>query len=277
MEVYIHPNNKKNIGDDLNLWFWNEALGQAVYSNESHLLVGIGTVLNDRLPKNKIIHVLGSGAGYGRITQIYDWNIHFVRGFLTAETLRCDKSLVISDPAILISKFRPQSLIKKHKISFMPHVNIDSEKYKSFITQLGWNYISPSGDEMSVLSEIASSERLITSTMHGAIISDSYRTPWLPVSTSPEILLFKWKDWFSSLDLDIRLTELPPMWPEEQKNLGGKLKEIVKRNILESNLKKLERNGQFFLSNPTTLASKQQQLIEKIGNIKNEFMRKEVS
>ena len=78
----------------------------------------------------------------------------------------------------------------------MPHVGIDSGDYRELISELGWNYF-PSDNEYEVLSQIARSEKLITSAMHGAIFADSYRTPWFPVTTSEEILDFKWKDWTS--------------------------------------------------------------------------------
>ncbi len=276
MEVYIYQGAKRNIGDDLNFWFWEEMMGQAVLKKDNHLLVGIGTILDDRLPKSKTIHVLGSGAGYGKITDCSDWNVHFVRGHLTAKALKCDSSAVISDPGILISRLRPQSVTKKHRISFMPHVGIDSKKYKNFINQLGWNYISPSDEESSVLENIAASEKLITSAMHGAIIADSYRTPWLPVSTSHEILLFKWQDWFSSLGLEVKLNVLPPMWPHDNQHVSSRIKHFFKSSLLESKLKNLERNGRFVLSDSEVLLSKQQQIIDKVGDVQREFMRQEV-
>ncbi|MGR5237549.1 polysaccharide pyruvyl transferase family protein [Vibrio alfacsensis] len=277
MEVYVHPCNKKNIGDDLNHWFWREALGDVVETNQDGLLVGIGTVLNDRLPKDRKIHVMGSGAGYGDIGNCADWNIHFVRGHLTAQSLGLAYHHAISDPAILISQLRPQSEYKKHKISFMPHVNIDSEKYSELIAQIGWHYISPSDDEASVLADIAASERLITSAMHGAILADSYRTPWLPISTSPEILSFKWQDWASSLSLDITLPEVPPLWPEEAPGFGNTLKGLVKRNLVEAKLKKLERQGTFILSASNILNSKQQQLFNKLGQIEQDLKQEVVT
>ncbi len=87
MDIYVHPCNKKNIGDELNYWFWPELMGDALHTHHESLLVGIGTVLNDNLPKDRDIHVMGSGAGYGELTHHRQWNIHFVRGFLTASAI----------------------------------------------------------------------------------------------------------------------------------------------------------------------------------------------
>lgn len=276
MEVYIYQGSKRNIGDDFNFWFWDEIMGQAVSNKDDSLLVGIGTILDERIPENRNVHVLGSGTGYGKIANFSHWNIHFLRGHLTAKALSCDDSCVISDPAILISNLRPQNMNKKHKISFMPHVGIDSKKYKNFINNLGWNYISPSDEESVILSDIAASERLITSAMHGAIIADSYRTPWLPVSTSHEILLFKWKDWFSSLGLDIDLISIPTMWPNKNEQFNGKIKHFLKSNLLEIKLKNLERNGRFFLSDSNILISKQKQIMDKVDNVQKEILSREV-
>jgi succinoglycan biosynthesis protein ExoV len=40
--------------------------------------------------------------------------------------------------------------------------------------------------------------------MHGAILADTLRVPWIPVITSPIINVFKWRDWTMSLGLDYR-------------------------------------------------------------------------
>ena len=46
--------------------------------------------------------------------------------------------------------------------------------------------------------------------MHGAIVADTLRIPWVPVVCSPAIPPFKWIDWTRSLDLDYRPRGLPP-------------------------------------------------------------------
>jgi hypothetical protein len=44
--------------------------------------------------------------------------------------------------------------------------------------------------------------------MHGAIIADTFRVPWVPISTRPSINTFKWLDWSESMGLEYRPTNL---------------------------------------------------------------------
>ena len=277
MKVHIHPCGKKNIGDEFNLWFWQEILGEDTLHllPDDELLVGIGTVLNDKLPSARAIHILGSGVGYGNADSIkpgQNWTIHFVRGLLSAKSLGIDASLAISDPGILISKLRPRDKKRNIGISFMPHIGIDSPRSRRLIESIGWNYISPSDDEHCILDSIASSEKLVTSAMHGAIIADSYRTPWLPINTSPEILPFKWRDWFSSLNIDAELQTVPAYWPIVQSNPKSFVVNMIKTYQLKKCLKQLEERGNFHLSDENILNQKQNELLEKLDSVKQLWM-----
>ncbi|MDG3088286.1 polysaccharide pyruvyl transferase family protein [Vibrio hannami] len=271
MRIHVHPCTKKNIGDELNVWYWSELLGDKVNKVRSdELLVGIGTVLNDNLPEAKRLHILGSGAGYGRGGAIDTsrWAFHFVRGKLTADKFKLSDKKIISDPGILISRLRPKKKQTSLTISFMPHTGIDSTKYRQLIESMGWNYISPSDEEDLVLQQIVNSDKLITSAMHGAILADSYRIPWLPISTSPEIFPFKWKDWFSSLNIEAELTPVPTLWPQEKSTLKEKVIENIKVVQLKRKLLKLSNSRQFLMSKESVLKERQERMLDKLNEIK---------
>lgn len=242
---------------------------------DDELLVGIGTVLNDKLPSARVLHIMGSGVGYGtsdEVGQTKNWDIHFVRGLLSAEKLGIDSSFAISDPGILISKLRPVNTDRNIPVSFMPHIGIDSPRYRYFIERLGWNYISPSDNEEDILGGIAASEKLITSAMHGAIIADSYRTPWLPINTSSEILPFKWQDWFSSLAINADLKNVPPYWPVVKNSPKSFIGNMIKTYQLKKCLTQLEKHEKFHLSDEAILKQKQNELLEKLDSVKQFWM-----
>ncbi len=44
--------------------------------------------------------------------------------------------------------------------------------------------------------------------MHGAIVADAYRIPWIGVDMYG-VNKFKWQDWMLSLELDVPLYKLP--------------------------------------------------------------------
>ncbi len=48
--------------------------------------------------------------------------------------------------------------------------------------------------------------------MHGAIVADALRVPWLSVSSGPQINRFKWRDWCDSLALDYTPAAMLPIY-----------------------------------------------------------------
>ena len=56
-----------NFGDDLNTWLWPTLLGKSFFdTHEDSLFLGVGTILNQKLPKSPEKIVLGTGTGYQR-------------------------------------------------------------------------------------------------------------------------------------------------------------------------------------------------------------------
>ena len=258
MKLLYYKPDKPNFGDDLNPWFWQRALGNSfskIDGNDDSLILGIGTLINDFLPKNRPIHILGSGAGYG--TKIPSkseyWKVHFVRGPLSAEAIQVDKSNAISDPAILLYEWIEKKSKKEHNVSFMPHYAIDSLKLRSAVESAGLFYISPSAKRDEIIDQVNSSERLVTSAMHGTILAEALRVPWHPVITSRDILPFKWKDFLLTVDLEYKPTQLTTIWPEVKTDTVSRLKNTIKIGLVASELKRVTKKGKFFLSKENTL------------------------
>lgn len=278
MKVHIHDCNRPNIGDDINRWFWQETLGDALQRQPDTLLVGIGTVLNDRLPAAAKYLVVGSGFGYGEGAPPIDenWEFACVRGPKTAAALGLDASVAITDPGVLMPLLRPQDA-PRSGIAFMPHISIDSPEYRKIVEQLGWRYVSPSADQDEILADIAGAEKLITSSLHGAIFADAYRTPWLPVSTSPEILPFKWQDWAESMALTFSLEALPALWPDTAIGLKRLLVNYIKRRVIATKLSKLAKSNRFLLSRIDILQARQDALQKRFEALRASICASEIA
>ena len=127
--------------------------------------------------------------------------IYAVRGKLSYEKLPTNikKDLAIGDPALLLPRvFNP---IKKrtHKVGIIPHF-ID---YEYFLSAYGQKYLIidvRTTDIEEVVNQICSCELILSSSLHGLIISHAYGIPALWIKkgwiNSSE---FKFYDYFSSV------------------------------------------------------------------------------
>ena len=215
MKPYHWPSHHGNFGDDLNLWLWDFLLPGLRDVHDDMMLVGVGTVLNPvLLPSGIRKLVVGSGYGYGAPPQIEDsseWDVRCVRGPKTAERLGLPPHMGIVDPAVMITEMPEfQNLPKRHTKTFIPHwESAEFGMWQSVCEPAGLTYLDPRGEAKSVIAHIAQSELIVAESMHGAILADAFRVPWIAVSTSRSINDFKWNDWASSVDTVYKPHQIP--------------------------------------------------------------------
>ena len=203
----------KNFGDELNSWLWPKLLPE-LDSCEKSVFIGIGTLLNDVTPdlikEAESVVFFSTGAGYGRSLRFQpppNWQICCVRGPLSARRLNLQPSLAITDGAALLKRHFPAFSKSdcRYDFSYMPHFRHGSRHlFKAVCKRAGIHYIDPAGEVESVIADILTTKVLISEAMHGAIVADTLRVPWIPVRTSPKILPFKWRDWCASMQLPYR-------------------------------------------------------------------------
>jgi succinoglycan biosynthesis protein ExoV len=130
------------------------------------------------------------------------WKIYCVRGPITAASLNLPKQYAVTDAAALVSTVYDAKKIMRQGIAFIPHHasawNLD---WAPICAEAGIRYIDPRLGVDVVLREIAISSAIITEAMHGAIVADAFRIPWMPVVLYDHVLGFKWRDWTQSLSL----------------------------------------------------------------------------
>ena len=215
MKLVYHEG--KNFGDALNPLIFNQLLPNFFDENENDVLLGIGSIigLKQHYKQRKIVFSSGFAAGndstYGSIPELDDtWDFKCVRGPLTAKILNLDQNLAVADGAILLNVFFEKKSEKKIKYSYMPHhKSFDMYNQWSELLELaGVNLIDPRCSIDDVISEIDCSEFLISEAMHGAIVADALRVPWIGAFAYPYINTFKWNDWAGSLEMKIKLESL---------------------------------------------------------------------
>ena len=276
--MYLHyfKSKQNNFGDVLNPWFWQEVCGLNFDDNQEEVFIGIGTLLNNTnkfLAKDgpKKVHIFGTGSGYGESIPFKrdNWIVHSVRGPLTAEAIGVSKSLVSSDPVIFLNRIIKQQTSKKIVCSFVPHYTSHSARFEEICINAGLNYIDPTAERDLIIAQINNSEKIICEAMHGAILAEALRVPWLPVTTSKIILSHKWVDFCQSLGLDYSPALLPTIWSKTSDQLLRIMSANIKDKICERKLVKLTDSSNFVLSKTSKLDEMNNKFEDKLGAYKS--------
>lgn len=214
MKLTYFRGAEPNFGDQLNATMWDQLLPQDFLDdNEADLFLGIGSILWDDLPTKPIKHVMGSGyGGYTGAPNVKDgsWNVVWVRGPLTAAHLGLDPQLAITDAAVLVRTIQLPDPEPNLGAAFMPHFESVARGNWNEVCQLaGVTYLDPRADPVKLISQIRGASLVITEAMHGAIIADALRTPFVAVNPTYPSHRAKWDDWAQSVGIDLRRIDLP--------------------------------------------------------------------
>jgi succinoglycan biosynthesis protein ExoV len=266
-----------NFGDDLNLHLWPSLLpdafdGVAEYrpkdnhaialaDPQDELFVGIGTLIRRELPATAVKHVFGSGTGYGTLPKDHNWHFHCVRGPLTAAALGLPPDKAIADPAILVRLLPQPATAKRYRYAFIPHWEMAvSGDWQAVCRLTGIHYIDPRRTPAEVIADIAATHTLITEALHGAIVADALRVPWIAVSSKHTILDFKWHDWCGSVGLTYAPAAVPTFW--RPRPHVGALINGAKRLQAAATLAYLTTDGRPLLSRDGVLENRIERLLE---------------
>ena len=242
-----------NFGDLINPWLWPQYFTELSFFDcakkedgvydapDKELLVGIGSLLNERFPIAKNTYVLGAGVGYGKPREFDDSvKIYCVRGPKSAKVLGLDKSKGIIDPGVLVNKFIKTEEQKHFKFSYMPQITSVikcSGIWETVCNDLDFGYLDPLHSVDETLKRIQQTEVLLTESMHGAIIAEALGVPWIPIVTRKEILSFKWQDWCESVNLEYNPIQISPIYepwkPSFLRDIKAKVSHIKARNELK--------------------------------------------
>lgn len=239
MKLYYFRSKTGNFGDDLNPWFWHRIFPGVFDDSADALFVGIGTILNDKLPKSPRYLVMGSGYGYGGRPPLddADWQIWCVRGPRTARELGLDPGLAVADPAIKLPELvagEPASPPDgRVACGFMPHhTSATHGRWQDVCALADIEFVDPREDVHTVASKIRACDLLIAEAMHGAIVADAFRVPWICAQSHSDFCRFKWLDWADSLEIPLEAHFLPATWAgNTHLPVGGRAKIAVKRVV----------------------------------------------
>ena len=175
---------------------------------------GSASILYDHFPLSARKIVFGAGfAGYTGKPDIHDgtWDVHFVRGPQTAEVLNLDPGTALTDAAVLVRTQPMPAPAGSGKVSFMPHFeSLERGHWQRVCKAAGIQMIDPRQKVDAVLAQMLGSRLLLTEAMHGAIVADALRVPWIPLTPIVAEHRFKWFDWTRSVAVPYRPVRLLP-------------------------------------------------------------------
>ena len=292
VELVYHEG--ENFGDALNPYIFQHYLGANFTDLGELKLIGIGTILGlKKLKGLKIVFSSGATKGsdntYGKAPDIDDsYDIFCVRGPKTAKLLGVENTYAICDGAYLLNDFYNFNVDKKYKYAYMPHHKSEDmfSQLKMLFGAMGIEYISPADPYEKVLKKIAQSEKVITDAMHGAIVADAFRIPWIPTKGYPFINEFKWNDFVSSMEIEnLAFNHLPRL--HDETFFKQIIKEKVKLSFLAAilapfvvqyriqaykrKIKQIIKEDKYYLSNDKVIATKVAQLKDKMEALKIKY------
>lgn len=144
--------------------------------------------------------------------------MHFfaVRGELTRRNIETmtgqSQDIPTGDAGLFASRLLPHRPSKRYSIGIVPHVcDIGDEKVKGILRQIpDACLIDVRNEPLQVLSQIAACEHILSSSLHGLVVADSFGIPNRHLIFSDRLLGdgFKFDDYYSAFDLPHRYTDL---------------------------------------------------------------------
>ena len=232
MEYRISYPTVSNMGDLLNKDMLEAVFGINVKkaSTNNCNMVAIGSHLNSLLnspglkisPKQKIIrrfkkvYVWGTGfinySSFDAPFSFHNVEILSLRGKLTLsrveKILGRSLDIPLGDGGLLASKWIGYGQEKKHRVGIIPHYKEkDSPLLREMLDFYDDSFLVDLGKEpIDVVREIASCEVVLSSSLHGLIIADSFHIPNAHILLYPfgEKMLgdgYKFSDYYSAFDL----------------------------------------------------------------------------
>lgn len=199
---------------------WPQLLPEVFDNDVQTVFLGIGSIIGlHEFPDNTRKVVFGAAfvPEYAKAKPDLskNWDVHFVRGPRTARFLGLPEDMGLGDPAVLLASLLKDRSRTREFISFMPHwESITRGNWQRVCEIAGITFIDPCGTVEDVLNQLLRTDLLITEAMHGAIVADALRIPFVPVLPINRRHRAKWADWAETVDIALPNHRL---WPSSVK------------------------------------------------------------
>lgn len=210
-----YDGKKTNIGDILTPYILKKNNIESFYSEENIQLYGIGSLFN-QIPQNYENYIWSTGFLIEPTEKINIRNAPYaVRGKYTLSNIIYDNSPIsLGDGGLIISDFYEPKVEKKYKLGIVchyteiEHTNILNEY--SIFKNPDILFINVNNEVEEFMNKINSCLNIISSSLHGLVISDSYNinnsifaTDITNFSMHQMYKSFKFKDYYSVFNMNV--------------------------------------------------------------------------
>ena len=288
MQIFYHKTISGNFGDDLNGWIWPKIFPEINEKASDVIFVGFETIFDNRLNifKKRIV-VFGTGIRSISNLPVIDkkWKIRFLRGPISSLVLKSLRGLncrYITDSSYCLGTLKFSEQKKKHDFGFIPHfTTANIYNCKKISAHAGLLYIDPREEVETILNKIRSCKAVISEAMHGAIVADVFRIPWIRVNIHSwrvetiEVSAFKWLDWGLSMGVDTSPVYLRsvPFYPNTGlKSIPFMLLKNYFLKAIADRLIAIKHDGhKFRLTQECSYYNTIEKLEEEISSLRDEF------
>lgn len=215
-----------NFGDFLTPWLIGGVTGRPVvntrwFPKSEGAILGVGSILGYVSEGHRKIKVWGSGLIDGEnlnhvaaklkssdLSHVYACRGKVTLDFFEKNGFSCDK--VLGDPGLIVNDIYSSSIKSKYKYCIVPHY-VHYELFKDVEIQ-DCVVIDVRESLTSVIGKIASSENVISSSLHGLIIAQSFGIPWrhMHVKGARKLIGDKYKfiDFYSIFNGEFQSSEI---------------------------------------------------------------------
>lgn len=202
-------------------------------TNNTHHLMTVGSLIGaanfDSVVWGTGIMNAKNAVGLVRNSQYMKLDIRAVRGPITREILTrlgYDCPCVFGDPGVLMPLIYNPKIKKQHRIGMICHhlSNVESKDiYKIDVA---------TDDYKSFIDELLSCEMIVSSSLHGIILAESYKVPTIFLNNGVWEQTAKYMDWYYStnrynIKMISSLEELSKVTPMELPNLENMRESLI--------------------------------------------------
>ncbi len=213
---YYKEGSRNNFGDYLGHYIPSKLNKNVIYTqinSPTKKYVTVGSVLNQMIGVNTNCVVWGSGIMTVNDTIPKGVKLLAVRGPQTQQRLR-DIGItppdVVGDPALILKKLYNPNIKKEYKLGIIPHY-VDYAEVKHKVKDNNVNVIDLiTNDIEGTIDEILKCDYVISSSLHGVIVSQAYDIPSIWVKFSNKLFgnspsmgnNVKFRDYFGSVGIE---------------------------------------------------------------------------